>query len=49
VRWESHLAQVFDQRLEVVAVHATAEPVKFTIDPNHLHSPSRRVIQQSLD
>jgi len=49
VRWESRLVRVFNQRREVIAVHARAEPGKFTTDPNHLHSPYRRVIQSSLD
>ncbi len=49
VRWESRLVRVFNQRRKVIAVHARAEPGKFTTDPNHLHSPYRRVIQQSLD
>ena len=49
VRWESRLLRVFNQRREVIAVHVRAEPGKFTSDPNHLHSPHRRVIQQGLD
>jgi len=49
VRWESRLLRVFNQRREVIAVHVLAEPGKFTTDPNHLHSPHRRVIQQGLD
>ena len=49
VRWESRLLRVINQRREVIAVHALAEPGKFTTDPNHLHSPYRRVVQQSLD
>jgi transposase len=49
VRWESRLLRVFNQRREVIAVHALAEPGKFTTDPNHLHSPYRRVVQESLD
>jgi transposase len=48
-RWESRLLRVFNQRREVIAVHALAEPGKFTTDPSHLHSSHRRVIQQSLD
>ena len=48
-RWESRLVRVFNQRREVIAVHALAEAGKFTTDPNHLHSPYRRVIQHSLD
>jgi transposase len=49
VRWESRLIHVFNQRREVIAVHARAEPGKFTTDPTHLHSPYRRVVQHSLD
>ena len=49
VRWESRLLRVVNQRREVIAVHALAEPGKFTTDPTHLHSPYRRVIQESLD
>jgi transposase len=49
VRWESRLLRVINQRREVIAVHALAEPGKFTTDPTHLHSPYRRVVQASLD
>jgi transposase len=48
VRWESRLLRVINQRREVIAVHALAEPGKFTTDPTHLHSPYRRVVQESL-
>lgn len=48
-RWESRLVRIFNQRREVIAVHALAEPGKFVTDPNHLHSPHRRVIQHSLE
>ena len=48
-RLESRLVRVFNQRREVIAVHALAEAGKFTTDPNHLHSPYRHVIQHSLD
>jgi hypothetical protein len=48
VRWESRLLRVLNQRREVIAVHALAEPGKFTTDPTHLHSPYRRVVQESL-
>src|SRR5271165_339668 len=49
VRWESRLIHVFNQRREVIAVHALAEPGKFATDPNHLHSPYRHVVQQGLE
>ena len=48
-RWESRLLRVFNQRREVIAVHAMTEPGKFVTDPHHLHSPYRRFIQRSLD
>jgi transposase len=48
-RWESRLVRVFNQRREVIAVHALAEPGKFATDPNHLHSPYRRIVQHGLD
>lgn len=48
-RWESRMVRVFNQRREVIAVHARSEPGKFVTDPNHLHSPHRHVIQQGLD
>jgi transposase len=49
VRWESRLLRVINQRREVIAVHALAEPGKFTTDPTHLNSPYRRVVQESLE
>jgi transposase len=48
-RWESKLVRVFNQRREVIAIHALAEPGKFATDPNHLHSPHRRIVQHGLD
>ncbi len=49
VRWEAKLVRVFNQRHEPIALHARAEPGKFVTDPQHLHSPQRRIVQQSLD
>jgi transposase len=49
VRWESRMIRVFNQRREQIALHVLAEPGKFITDPNHLHSPHRRVIQHSLE
>jgi hypothetical protein len=40
---------VLNQRREVIAVHALAEPGKFTTDPTHLHSAYRPVVQQGLE
>jgi transposase len=49
VRWESRLIRVFNQRREQIALHALAEPGKFTTDPLHQHSPYRHVIHRNLD
>jgi len=49
VRWESKLVRVFNQRREQIALHAQAEPGKFTTDPLHQHSPYRHVIHRNLD
>ena len=49
VRWESRLVRVFNQRREQIALHALAEPGKFTTDPLHQHSPYRHVIHRNLD
>ena len=49
VRWESRLIRVFNQRREQIALHALAEPGKFTTDPLHQHSPYRNVIHRNLD
>jgi len=49
VRWEPKLVRIFNQRREPIGLHARAEPGKFATDPHHLHSPHRRVVQQSLD
>lgn len=47
-RLESRLVRVFNQRREVIAIHALAEAGKFATDPNHLHSPHRHVILDYL-
>ena len=49
VRWESRMVRVFNQRREQIALHVLSEPGKFITDPNHLHSPHRRIIQHSLE
>ncbi len=49
VRWESKLVRVFNQHREQIALHAYAEPGKFTTDPLHQHSPYRHVIHRNLD
>ncbi len=48
-RWDARLVRVFNQRREMVAVHVRVEPGKFATDPNHLHSPYRRLVQHGLE
>lgn len=49
VRWESRLVRVYNDRHEPIAIHARAEPGRFTTDPAHAQSPYRRFIQYNLD
>jgi transposase len=49
VRWEAKLVRVFNQRRELIALHARVEPGKFATDVHHLHSPHRRGVQRSLE
>jgi transposase len=49
VRWESQLVRIFNQRREQIALHVRTEPGKFATDPQHVHSPFRRVVQHNLD
>lgn len=48
-RLESQLVRALNQRREQIALHARAEPGKFTTDPLHQHSPYRHVIQHNPD
>jgi hypothetical protein len=45
VRHESRLVRIYNQRREPIALHAGAEPGKFTTDPLHLHSRKRSLIE----
>jgi hypothetical protein len=41
--------RIHNTRREQIALHALAEPGKFTTDPAHLHSRKRHVIERGLD
>jgi hypothetical protein len=43
------LGRVLNQRREVIAVQARADPDTFTTDPPHLHSHYPRVAQHNQD
>lgn len=49
VRRETRLVRVLNSRREQIALHAEAEPGKFTTDPAHLHSRKRHIIERGAD
>jgi hypothetical protein len=49
VRRETRLVRVYNTRREQIALHAEAEPGKFTTDPAHLHSRKRHIIERGVD
>jgi len=49
VRQELRLLRLYNTRREQIALHALAEPGKFTTDPAHLHSPKRHIIERGAD
>jgi len=49
VRRETRLVRVYNLRREQIALHAEAEPGKFTTDPNHLHSRKRHLIERGAE
>lgn len=49
VRCEARLLRVYNTRREQIALHALAEPGKFTTDPAHLHSRKRHIIERGAE
>jgi transposase len=49
VRQEARLLRIYNTRREQIALHALAEPGKFTTDPAHLHSRKRHIIERGAD
>ncbi len=49
VRRETRLVRIYTPRREQIALHAGAEPGKFTTDPAHLHSRKRHLIERGLE
>jgi hypothetical protein len=49
VRHEARLLRIYNQRREQIALHAAAEPGRFTTDPLHLHSRKRHAIERGVD
>jgi transposase len=48
-RQETRLLRIYNTRREQIALHALAEPGKFTTDPAHLHSRKRHIIERGAD
>ena len=49
VRQETRLLRLYNTRREQIALHALAQPGKFTTDPAHLHSHKRHIIERGAD
>jgi transposase len=49
VRQEARLLRIYNTRREQIALHALAEPGKFTTDLAHLHSRKRHIIERGVD
>ena len=48
-RQQSRVLRIYNTRREQIALHALAEPGKFTTDPAHLHSRKRHIVERGLD
>lgn len=49
VRHEARLLRIYNTRREPIALHALAEPGKFTTDAAHLHSRKRHAIERGAE
>jgi transposase len=49
VRRETRLVRLYNTRREQIALHAEAEPGRFTTDPAHLHSRKRHIIERGVE
>ena len=49
VRQEARLLRIYNTRREQIALHALAEPGRFTTDDAHLHSRKRHIIERGCD
>ena len=49
VRQEARRLRIYNTRREPIALHALAEPGKFTTNPAHLHSRKRHIIERGAD
>lgn len=48
-RWDAKMVRLFNERMEVIAVHVRQEPGKFKTDPAHIHDHKRTLIERGAD
>lgn len=48
-RWENRLVRIYNLRMEQIALHARAEPGKFSTDATHIHSHKRLLVERGAD
>ena len=48
-RWDAKMVRLFNDRMEVIAVHVRQEPGKFKTDPAHIHDHKRTLIERGAE
>src|SRR5882724_8746005 len=48
-RWDAKIVRLFNERMEVIAVHVRQEPGKFKTDPAHIHDHKRTLIERGAE
>jgi transposase len=48
-RWETRLVRIYNLRMEPIALHARAEPGKFSTDAAHIHAHKYTLVERGAD
>jgi transposase len=48
-RWDLRLVRIFNSRMEQIALHARAQPGRFSTDPVHIHSRKRAAVENGAE
>jgi len=48
-RWEARLVRIYNLRMEQIALHARAEPGKFSTDTAHIHAHKYALVERGAD
>jgi transposase len=48
-RWEARLVRIYNLRMEQIALHARAEPGKFSTDAAHIHAHKYALVERGAD